>query len=88
MTEEQKLQTKIINLLEADGWIVVKTIALSKSGYPDIFAFRNKEAIFIEVKKKGGVRSPIQEYRINELQKQGFMAEFIDDIAVFRDKFL
>lgn len=33
MAAESKLQSKIIKLLEADGWLVVKTIQLSKGGF-------------------------------------------------------
>ena len=84
MTEEQKLQSKIISDLDKRGWIVVKTIVLSKSGFPDVFAFKNGMAIFFEVKAKNGVRSKLQQYRIEQLQEQGFTAEFVDDY----DKYL
>ena len=40
--------------LRGEGWLVVKTIVLSLAGFPDIFAFRNKVAIFIEVKSPKG----------------------------------
>ena len=79
MCEEQKLQSKIISDLDKRGWIVVKTITLSKAGFPDIFAFKNGRAVFFEVKAKNGVKSQLQQYRIEQLQQQGFMAEFIDD---------
>ena len=77
--EEQKLQTKIISDLNKRGWIVVKTITLSKAGFPDVFAFKNGHAIFFEVKAKNGVRSKLQQYRISQLQAEGFTAEFVDD---------
>lgn len=76
---ESKLQTKIIKYLEANGWIVVKTIQLSKNGFPDIFAFKNGRTIFIEVKAPNGKRSELQKYRIEQLTKQGFTALFCDD---------
>ena len=79
--EEQKLQSKIIADLDKRGWIVVKTITLSKAGFPDIFAFNNGKTMFFEVKAKKGVRSQLQQYRIEQLQQQGFTAEFIDDYA-------
>ena len=78
-SSEQKLQSKIISDLNKRGWIVVKTITLSKAGFPDIFAFKNGRAVFFEVKAKKGVKSQLQQYRIEQLQQQGFMAEFIDD---------
>ena len=54
---EKELQTKIISDLEKRGWIVVKTIVLSKSGFPDVFAFKKGKSIFFEIKAKNGVRS-------------------------------
>ena len=78
---EKELQTKIIADLDKRGWIVVKTIVLSKSGFPDVFAFKKGMAIFFEIKAKNGVRSKLQQYRIEQLQQQGFTAEFIDDYA-------
>lgn len=78
--KEQELQTKIIKYLEKEGWLVIKTIMLSKAGYPDLFCFRNGETLFIEVKRPGGVRSELQKYRIKELQNQNFRAEFIESL--------
>lgn len=70
---ESKEQTKIKKYLEKDGWIVVKTIQLSESGYPDLFAFRCGKTLFIEVKReKGGRLSEIQKYRIEMLSAQNF----------------
>lgn len=86
--KEQDLQTKIIKYLKKDGWEVVKTILLSKNGYPDLFAFKKGITIFIEVKKPNGVRAKIQEYRINELKKQGFTAEFIDSMEELENMLL
>lgn len=78
---EKELQTKIIADLDKRGWIVVKTIVLSKSGFPDVFAFKKGKAIFFEIKAKNGVRSKLQQYRIVQLQQQGFTAEFVNDYA-------
>lgn len=79
MGTEQKLQTKIINYLKSDGWLVVKTIQLSINGMPDIFAFKNGRTIFIEVKSPNGKRSELQKYRIEQLTLQGFTAFFCDN---------
>ena len=84
MAEESKLQSKIIKYLEHEGWIVVKTIHLSKNGFPDVFAFRFGITIFIEVKSKKGVRSELQKYRIEQLTKHGFLAFFCDDFDKFK----
>lgn len=85
MAAESKFQSKVIKLLESDGWIVVKTIQLSKNGFPDIFAFRNKETVFIECKAPKGVRSELQKYRIKQLQEQGFKAGFAESLDEFKN---
>ena len=72
MILESKIQKQIIDYLKKDNWIVVKTIRLNDSGYPDIFAFRNGKTLFIEVKSEKGVLSELQKHRINKLQQQGF----------------
>jgi Holliday junction resolvase len=81
---ESKLQTKIIKDLEKNGWIVVKTITLSKSGMPDVFAFKNSRTVFLEIKAPDGVASKIQMYRVMKLREQGFTAEFIYSYDEFK----
>lgn len=73
MLLESQEQTKIKKHLEKDGWIVVKTVQLSESGYPDLFAFKDGCTLFVEVKReKGGRLSEIQKYRIEKLTEQNF----------------
>ena len=84
MAGEQKLQSRIINDLEKQGWIVIKTITLSKNGFPDIFAFRCGVTIFIEVKSEHGKATELQKYRIEELQQAGFKAEIINSFEQYK----
>ena len=77
---ESALQSKIIIWLEKNGWFVVKIIQCNKNGIPDLMALRNGTAIFIEVKALGKKARPLQEFRINQLTKQGFTAKVIDKI--------
>jgi len=72
-------QSKIIKQYKSEGWIVIKTIKLSDSGYPDLFLFKDSKAIFIEVKEKTDTLKEIQKYRIDELIKQGFDAFCLQD---------
>ncbi len=74
-----KFQSKIIKEYKSKGWIVINTIKLSDSGYPDLFLLRNGIAIFIECKEKNDTLKPIQKYRIDELIKQGFEAFCLQD---------
>ena len=69
---ESEIQKKIIKKLEADGWLVVKIIQCNKNGWPDLQAHRRGETVFIEVKQPGGKPTPLQEYRIRQLENQGF----------------
>lgn len=78
MALESKLQSKIRQDLEKQGWYVLKVIRCNLSGHPDINAFRNTKAIFIEVKAKGKKAEPLQLFRHDELEKRGFQTFIID----------
>ena len=78
--KEADLQAKIKKKLESAGWLVVKLIQTSANGIPDLMALRSGTAIFIEVKSLGKKARPLQEFRINQLLKQGFTAKVIDKI--------
>ncbi len=45
---------------------------LNKAGYPDLILLKPNEVKFVEVKRKNGRLSKIQEYRIEELRRIGF----------------
>ena len=73
---EQQIQSKRIKELEADGYYVIKLIKTNKNGIPDIVAIPpNSNVIFSEVKTKKGKLSPLQEFRLKELKKHGFITE-------------
>lgn len=72
---EQQIQTKLIKELEAKGYYVIKLVKTNKNGIPDLIAIpKNSDVEFIEVKRKNGKVSPLQEYRIKELIKHGVKA--------------
>jgi len=75
---ESIIQKKIINKYEKNGWFVVKLIQTNKNGMPDLMCLRNKEALFIEVKRKGCKPTELQLYRHEQLRKQGFEVKIID----------
>ena len=79
MKTEQQIQTKIINKLRQEGWLCLKIIKLSASGFPDILAHRNGETMYIEVKKIGGVLSELQKVRIKELRLKGINVKIWTD---------
>jgi Holliday junction resolvase len=72
-------QNKRIKQLKAEGWLVLKTIKLSESGFPDIFAFRDGVAIMEEIKQGKDDISELQKHRIDQLIAQGFDAKCIHE---------
>lgn len=83
---EQQIQTKIIAFLETNGWDYVKTIRLSKAGYPDILAMKEGKSIWLECKASAKEKaSPLQLRRISDLRKNGFIAEVVWSIDQVSD---
>ena len=72
---ESKYQAKLIKEHEAKGYYVMKLLKTNKNGIPDLLALKdNEKPLFIEVKKKGGITSALQKFRIKELKSHGFNA--------------
>lgn len=71
---ESKIQRKIIERYEAEGYLVVKINLCNKPGFPDLMMLKDGKAIFVEVKQPGKKPRPLQEYRLEELRKAGFTA--------------
>tara|TARA_R100000700_G_C3072001_1_gene81719 strand:- start:213 stop:539 length:327 start_codon:yes stop_codon:yes gene_type:complete len=71
-TTEAAYQRKLIKKYETEGWHVLKLLMLNKAGYPDLILLKPNEVKFVEVKRKNGRLSKIQEYRIEELRRIGF----------------
>ena len=81
--EEAKVQTSIINWLVFLGAWVVKTIATTKNGTPDVLACLNGRFIGIEVKKPGGKPSPLQRVQLRKIREAGgvgFTSDNLDDV--------
>lgn len=74
-----KFQRKLIKEYTNKGYLVLKTIRLNKSGYPDLMCLKNGETIWIESKEINDKLSKLQKYRIDELIKNGFDAKCIQD---------
>ena len=72
---EQKLQTKILKWLKANGFWVFKTVVCNRNGIPDIVGCTPKGRFFaIEVKFGSNKPSKLQEWNIQEIQKVGGIA--------------
>lgn len=73
---EQKIQKKRIDQLEAEGYYVIKLMKTNRNGIPDVLAIPpGSSVIFSEIKTPKGKLSPIQEYRLKELESYGFKTE-------------
>jgi len=70
--KESVIQSRLREKLEAAGWLVIKLIATSKPGIPDLLALRAGEAVFIEVKQIRQKARPLQMYRHDQLRRYGF----------------
>jgi hypothetical protein len=69
---EQSIQSRKIKQLEAEGYYVIKLIRTNRNGIPDLIAIpKNSDALFIEVKRPGKKRTPLQEFRGKELTCHG-----------------
>jgi|TARA_R100000482_G_C5092247_1_gene131428 biotin operon repressor len=73
---EQQIQSKRIEELQAEGYYVIKLIKTNKNGIPDLIAIPpGADVLFSEIKKEGGKVSPLQQYRIEELENHGIKVE-------------
>ena len=72
-------QEKLIKEYESNGYDVIKTIRLNKTGYPDLFLFKDGVTEFIESKEYKDELSELQKLRIDQLIKNGFKACCIQD---------
>lgn len=78
--EEAKVQTAIINYLVWLGAWVVKTIATTKNGTPDVLACLNGRFIGVEVKKPGGKADPLQRVQLRKIVEAGGLAMTADSL--------
>lgn len=76
MISEGVYQRKIIKQYEKDGYYVIKLSRTNKNGIPDLLCLKPVgdlvDVVFIEVKGKNGVVSPLQKFRKAELEAFGF----------------
>jgi Holliday junction resolvase len=78
---ESKIQRKKIKQLEKEGYYVIKLITTNKPGIPDLIAIpKNSDVLFIEVKGPNGKTSPLQDFRLEELEKHGIKTEIYKPI--------
>ena len=69
---ESQIQDKIVKELTEAGWIVLKSIANNKSGFPDLQCMKYGRCVFIEVKQPGKQLSQLQQFRAAQLKEHRF----------------
>jgi len=74
--KESQIQSKKIKELEAHGYYVIKLGVTNKPGIPDLIAIpKGSDVLFVEVKGPTGKLSPLQDWRIKELEKHELKVE-------------
>lgn len=73
-----KQQDRLIKKWKLKGYKVINLIKISASGFPDLLALKNGEAVWIESKETGDSVKPLQVFRMKELTKLGFQC-YIND---------
>lgn len=76
---ESRIQAKIIERYQADGWLVIRLIQTNMNGIPDLLLLKDGIARFIEVKRPGQKPRKLQQYRIEQLRKAGFEVDVATD---------
>ena len=87
--KESEIQSKIRDKLTKSGWLVIKLEKTSWNGIPDLMCIRRGNVIFLEVKTESNVVAPLQQHRIETLNKLGFFSRVVrslEDIEVFTYK--
>lgn len=73
---ESKIQKKLIEKLEKEGYYVIKLIMTNRPGIPDLIAIpKNSDVLFVEVKGPNGKTEPLQDWRMKELNAHGLKTE-------------
>ena len=83
---ESELQKKIVDRLNRHGWSCIKLIQTNMNGIPDLMCIRKGTVMFLEVKTETGVVAPLQQKRIDDLNKHGVFAKVVrslEDIDLF-----
>lgn len=78
--KEKEIQSQIINWLESMGAYIEKVVLATRSGVPDLRACLNGRFIGIEVKQRGKVPTPLQEYKLRKVRDAGGVAFWCDSL--------
>lgn len=84
-TIEKQIENQIKRYLDSLGvwYMKVHGSMYQKAGVPDIICCIKGKFIGIEVKRPGGIVSPLQQFNINEIHRSGgvaFVAYSVEDV--------
>lgn len=85
MAAESKTQSKIVNYLTKGGYYCNKSIRMSRSGFPDLVAFKGSDVYYFEVKAQGGMVDLLQQNTIDKLNKDRKIAFVVWSFDEFKE---
>lgn len=86
---EKDIQSKIIKYLNKEGIFNFKIIAANKNGIPDLFCLYKNKPIFLEVKRKEGKVSHLQEHQMKCIETSGGLVKVVyslEEVKEFLEK--
>jgi len=86
--KESIIQSKIIKVLEKNAAYVIKTIACSRNGVPDIIACWHGLFIAIEVKTIIGRVSKLQRVNLAKIEQAGGISVVARDVHTINQLFI
>lgn len=85
---EQKVQKKILDWLDKEGFYTVKVISANKAGIPDIVGCTPKGRFFaIEVKYGSNKTSKLQDWNLKRIREAGGIACVAYDLELVKEVF-
>ena len=82
---EAAIQARVVKLLEAQGWTVIRLMMSSRRGWPDLLAVRAGNVIFLEVKRPGEKPTALQAHRHAELARQRVPVLVVDSVEATQE---
>lgn len=75
--KEKDIEKQLVNGVKSLGGRCYKWVSPGNSGVPDRIVLLDGETIFVELKRVGGIVSPIQERQIRRIAKTGNQVEVV-----------
>ena len=75
--KEKSIEKRLVDGVKALGGRCYKWVSPGNSGVPDRIVLLDGETIFVELKRVGGIVSPIQERQIQRIAKTGNRVEVV-----------